>query len=99
MTGCVHMLCHLLTAMDAQILFTNQDGGFDHHDSMKANLRPKMKYLNANLRKLVNQLKADQLWDDTVIGRFAARSVMSNEPQNVLPIQSHPSSPSLLLNL
>jgi uncharacterized protein (DUF1501 family) len=43
------------------------DGGFDHHDSMKENLRPKMRYLNRNVQKLVNQLKSDNLWESTVI--------------------------------
>ena len=34
---------------------------------MKANLRPKLRVLNANLKKLVSQLKEDGLWDNTVI--------------------------------
>lgn len=34
---------------------------------MKANLRPKMQALNANLKRLVGQLKEDKLWDNTVI--------------------------------
>jgi uncharacterized protein (DUF1501 family) len=34
---------------------------------MKANLRPKMKNLNANLQRFVGQLKKDGLWESTVI--------------------------------
>lgn len=49
------------------LLLLQSDGGFDHHDNMKNNLRPKLRVVNANLRKLVNQLKADNLWDSVVI--------------------------------
>jgi len=51
---------------DREIFYVGY-GGFDHHDQMKANLRPKMHSLNANLRRLVSQLKEDGLWDNTVI--------------------------------
>ena len=34
---------------------------------MKANLRPKMRKLNANLKRFVGQLKKDGLWESTVI--------------------------------
>jgi uncharacterized protein (DUF1501 family) len=42
-------------------------GGFDHHEQMKEELRPKMKALNAQLKNLVQQLKLDGLWDHVTI--------------------------------
>jgi uncharacterized protein (DUF1501 family) len=42
-------------------------GGFDHHDQLKANLRPKMAELNSNIQRFVTQLKEDGLWESTVI--------------------------------
>lgn len=42
-------------------------GSFDHHDSMKANLKTKLYDVNTNLKRFVEQLKADGLWDSVTV--------------------------------
>lgn len=42
-------------------------GGFDHHDSLKENLGPKMEELNENLDRFVRQLKVNGQWEQTAI--------------------------------
>ena len=47
--------------------FTIEYGGFDHHSSMKPLLEEKLIAVNRNLKRLIEQLKTDGIWDQVTI--------------------------------
>eukprot|EP00536_Pseudo-nitzschia_multiseries_P015007 jgi/Psemu1/246522/estExt_Genewise1.C_8030013 len=51
---------------DRDVFYTDQNN-FDHHSDMKTRLDENLRYVNNNLRMLVEQLKADNLWDNVTI--------------------------------
>lgn len=51
---------------DLDVLYTSF-GGWDHHNAMKASIRPKFQALNKGLEMFVNQLKAENLWNNVTI--------------------------------
>jgi uncharacterized protein (DUF1501 family) len=42
-------------------------GSFDHHDNMKENLKTKLNQVDNNLKRFIEQLKADDLWNNVTI--------------------------------
>jgi uncharacterized protein (DUF1501 family) len=53
--------------MNERRQFTIEYGGFDHHDSMKDELKEKLIVVNKNIQRLVEQLKKDGIWDKVTI--------------------------------
>jgi len=76
------MQTHDSRKTDRDMFYVEFDG-FDHHNDMKANLRPKMSELNANINRFVQQLKENGQWESTVIyitSEFA-RTITPNSNQ------------------
>lgn len=47
--------------------FTIEFGGFDHHQTMKPLLKEKLVEVNRNIKRFVEQLKKDGVWDQVTI--------------------------------
>jgi len=47
--------------------FNIEFGDFDHHSDLKEGLETKLSEVNRNLKRLVNQLKSDGVWNNVVI--------------------------------
>jgi uncharacterized protein (DUF1501 family) len=60
--------------------FFSEYGSFDHHSAMKQNLAEKLSDVNKNLRKIVEELKKDDLWNNVtiVVASEFARTITPN---------------------
>ena len=47
--------------------FTIEFKGFDHHQDMKASLKERLVEVNRNIKRLIEQLKKDGMWDQVTI--------------------------------
>ena len=61
-------------------LFYVDHGGWDHHSAMKYNMEWRLQEVNDNLELLIEQIKADGLWDQTtiVVASEFARTITPN---------------------
>jgi uncharacterized protein (DUF1501 family)/uncharacterized protein (DUF1800 family) len=57
---------HECRGSDRDVIYI-KSGGYDHHANVIPNLRNQLNRLNAGLTAFVNELKAQDNWDDTVI--------------------------------
>ena len=64
---------------DRDLYYVDQ-GGWDHHSAMKYNMEWRLQEVNDNLELLVEQIKADGLWDSTtiVVASEFARTITPN---------------------